>query len=94
MTPDGTVRHKIKDKHIKGISGPPHKVQHASSRLKTPTGAEPEVLELQYAVTTLPTPSSVKLPPPRGPALSSLPPHVHQLSRSPSLHSFISCPDF
>lgn len=63
MTPDGTVRHKIKDKHIKGISGSPHKVQQAS-RLKTPTGAEPEVLELHYAVTTLPTASSVKLPPP------------------------------
>lgn len=54
--------HKAKDKHIKGISGAPHKVQQAS-RLKTPTGAEPEVLELCFSST--PNPSSVKLPAPR-----------------------------
>lgn len=63
MTPEGTVGHKIKDKHIKDISGPPHKVQRAS-RLKTPTGAEPEVLELRCYYTPKPfisqTASSVR----------------------------------
>lgn len=63
MTPDGTAGHKIKDKHIKDISGPPHKVQRAS-RLKTPTGAEPEVLELRCSYTPNPfisqTASSVR----------------------------------